>query len=45
MPNKIDYEGRNPNLDYNVDTELVYSGAHEVEIMEHQLREHGLFLG
>ena len=45
MLNKVDYEGRNPNLDYNVNSEIVYSGAHEIEIMEYQLREHGLFLG
>ena len=43
--NKIDYEGRNLNLNYNVDNEIVYSGAREIELMEHQLRDHGVFLG
>jgi len=43
--NKIDYEGRNPDLDYNVDEGIVHSGAREIELMEHQLRDHGVFLG
>ncbi|MEA1917593.1 MAG: polyphosphate kinase 2 [Campylobacterota bacterium] len=43
--NKIDYPGRNEELDYNVDSKIVYSGAREIELMEHQLLEHGVFLG
>ena len=30
----VDYEGRNPELDYVPDPEIVVSGAHEVDIME-----------
>ena len=42
--NKIDYEGRNMSLDYTVDTNIYYSGAHEIELMENQLRETGKFI-
>ncbi len=43
--NKIDYPDRNLDLDYSVDPTIVYSGAHELEIMEQQLRESGKILG
>lgn len=43
--NQVDYEGRNTDIDFALDNELVYSGAREVELMEQQLHEHGLFLG
>lgn len=42
--NKVDYEDRNMNLDYTIDSSIVYSGAHEVELMEEQLREKGKFI-
>ena len=42
--NKVDYEGRNMSLDYTVDTNIYYSGAHEIELMENQLRETGKFI-
>lgn len=42
--NKVDYPGRNLDLDYTVDDELVHSGAREIELMEYQLRDHGIFL-
>ncbi len=43
--NKIDYADRNLDLDYSVDQSIVYSGAHEIEIMEQQLRDSGKILG
>ena len=42
--NKVDYEGRNMSLDYTVDNNIYYSGAHEIELMENQLRETGKFI-
>ncbi|MCG6936888.1 MAG: polyphosphate kinase 2 [Gammaproteobacteria bacterium] len=42
--NKVDYEGRNMELDYTVDPHIYYSGAHEIELMENQLRETGKFI-
>jgi len=42
--NKVDYEGRNMDLDYTVDPHIFYSGAHEIELMENQLRETGKFI-
>ena len=43
--NKIEYEGKSKTLDFNVDTDIVHSGAVEIEIMERQLREEGKILG
>lgn len=43
--NKIDYEGKNTDLDYTLDEGIVHSGAVEIEIMEKQLREQGKILG
>ena len=42
--NKVDYEGRNMSLDYTVDTDIYYSGAREIELMENHLREMGKFI-
>ena len=42
--NKVDYENRNMSLDYTVDSDVYYSGAHEIELMENQLREKGKFI-
>jgi len=42
--NKIDYEGRNMSLDYTVDSDIFYSGAREIELMENHLREKGKFI-
>jgi len=42
--NKVDYEGRNMSLDYTVDTDIYYSGAREIELMENHLREEGKFI-
>lgn len=43
--NKINYEGKNTDLDYTLDEGIVHSGAVEIEIMEKQLREQGKILG
>lgn len=43
--NAVDYENRNPDLDYNLDSEVVHSGAEEIRIMEEDLRSSGKFLG
>jgi len=43
--NKIEYEGKSTTLDFNVDKDIVHSGAVEIEMMERQLREEGKFLG
>lgn len=42
--NKVNYEDRNMSLDYTVDTNIYYSGAHEIDLMENQLRETGKFI-
>jgi len=42
--NKVDYEGRNLNLDYTKDSDIFYSGAREIELMENHLREKGKFV-
>jgi polyphosphate kinase 2 (PPK2 family) len=43
--NAVDYTGRNPELDYALDPEIVISGAREIEIMEAQQRKSGKFIG
>jgi len=43
--NKINYEGKNTDLDYTLDEGIVHSSAVEIEIMEKQLREEGKILG
>jgi len=42
--NKVDYDGRNMSLDYTVDSDIYYSGAREIELMENHLREKGKFI-
>jgi polyphosphate kinase 2 len=42
--NRVNYEDRNMSLDYTVNPNIYYSGAHEVELMENQLRETGKFI-
>lgn len=42
--NKVDYADRNMSLDYTMNSSVVYSGAHEVELMEQQLRDKGKFI-
>ncbi|MBE9564701.1 MAG: polyphosphate kinase 2 [Proteobacteria bacterium] len=42
--NKVDYEDRNMSLDYTVDSDIYYSGAREIELMENHLREKGKFI-
>ena len=42
--NRVDYEDRNMSLDYTVNPNIYYSGAHEIELMENQLRETGKFI-
>jgi hypothetical protein len=32
------------SLDYTVNPNIYYSGAHEIELMENQLRETGKFI-
>ncbi len=42
--NKVNYENRNMSLDYTVNPDIYYSGAHEIELMENHLRETGKFI-
>jgi polyphosphate kinase 2 len=42
--NSVDYEGRDENLDYALDDEIVVSGAREIEIMDAQRKRSGKFL-
>ena len=42
--NRVNYEDRNMSLDYTVNPNIYYSGAHEIELMENQLRETGKFI-
>ncbi len=42
--NKVDYEDRNMSLDYTVESDIYYSGAREIELMENHLREKGQFI-
>ena len=43
--NSINYEGRDENLDYTLDHEIVISGAREIEIMDAQRSKSGKFIG
>ncbi len=43
--NSVDYDGRNTNLDYVPDDEIVVSGARELELMRQQRIETGKFVG
>ena len=42
--NKVDYDDRNMTLDYTVESDIYYSGAREIELMENHLREKGKFI-
>ncbi len=43
--NAIDYEGRDTDLNYALDPEIVISGAREIEIMDSQITRTGKFIG
>jgi len=43
--NSVNYEGRDKNLDYTLDPEIVISGAREIEIMDAQRMSSGKFIG
>jgi len=43
--NSIDYDKRDETLDYSLDSEIVISGAREIEIMEAQRAKNGKFIG
>ena len=43
--NAVDYAGRDENLDYVLDDDIVVSGARELEIMEAQRAQSGKFTG
>ena len=43
--NSINYVGRDENLDYTLDSEIVISGAREIEIMDAQRSSSGKFIG
>ena len=43
--NSIDYDGRDENLNYALDSEIVISGAREIEIMDAQVSSTGKFIG
>ncbi len=42
--NHVDYEGRNPDLDFDLKTDIVLSGAHELEIMDKHMKQEGRFI-
>ena len=43
--NSVDYAGRDENLNYALDSEVVISGAREIEIMDSQITSTGKFIG
>jgi len=43
--NSVNYEERNPELDYTLDPNIVISGAREIEIMDAQRSSNGKFIG
>ncbi len=43
--NSINYDGRDEKLDYTLDSEIVISGAREIEIMDAQRSSSGKFIG
>lgn len=43
--NSVDYENKNMDLDYSVDTDIVHDGAVEIANMEADLKSQGKFLG
>jgi polyphosphate kinase 2 (PPK2 family) len=42
--NHCDYEDRNTDLDYDLNNNIVLSGAHELEIMDKHLKKKGRFI-
>lgn len=42
--NHVDYENRNMEIDFTLDNEIVVSGAHELELMDKQLKQKGKFI-
>ena len=42
--NHVNYEGRNPDLDFDLKTDIVLSGAHELEIMDKHMKQEGRFI-
>ncbi|NOR57909.1 MAG: polyphosphate kinase 2 [Sulfurimonas sp.] len=43
--NAVDYEGRDENLNYSLNPDVVISGAREIEIMDAQVTSTGKFIG
>ena len=43
--NSVDYENRDETLDYSLESDVVVSGAREIEIMEAQRAKSGKFIG
>ena len=43
--NAVDYEGRDENLNYALNPDIVISGAREIEIMDSQITSTGKFIG
>ena len=43
--NAVNYEGRDENISYALDPEIVISGAREIEIMDAQITSTGKFIG
>ncbi|WP_455756866.1 polyphosphate kinase 2 [Sulfurimonas sp.] len=43
--NSVDYEGRDENLNYALNSDVVISGAREIEIMDSQITSTGKFIG
>lgn len=42
--NHVDYDNRNMEIDFTLDNEIVVSGAHELELMDKQLKQKGKFI-
>ncbi len=42
--NHVDYDNRNMDLDFTLDTDIVISGAHELELMDKHLKQKGKFI-
>lgn len=42
--NQLNYEGRNLDLDFTLNTDIVVSGAHELEIMDRHMKKEGKFI-
>ena len=43
--NSVDYDGREKDLNYALDPQIVISGAREIEIMDAQVSKNGKFIG